>query len=87
MMIYIRKMYTKMGSVSNNVTSTMNTSLRENKVVKSSMSNYVMPIIRPMYASEKERLKLTKKHAEDCEFREIRAGKWNKLTFEEKLEI
>ena len=32
-------------------------------------------------------MKLTKKHAEDCEFREIRAGKWNKLTFEEKLDI
>ena len=70
-----------------NVALTMDSSLRENEEVMSSTSDYDMPIILPMHASERERTKLGEKHAQDCEFREIRAGRWNKLTFEEKMDI
>ena len=70
-----------------NVVITMDSNLRENKGVMSSTSDYDMPFILPMHASERERNKLGEKHARDCEFREIRAGRWNKLTFEEKMDI
>jgi hypothetical protein len=70
-----------------NVEFTINSSLRGNEEVMSSSSNYDMPIILPMHVSESERKKLGEKHAKDREFRNIRAARWNRLTFEEKMAI